>query len=93
MLNGIDAFQFFMKPNNNISIKRGNEEEENKNEKSFYITLKEMFDAFDHFYPKKYSINTILKYLNKYFNITLPNNSNNQGEKKDIINYDEFNYF
>ena len=91
-VNGVDAFKFFMKPKNNIGIKKGDEEEENKNEKRFYITLKEMFDAFEHFFPKKYATNTILKYLNKYFNITIPSNNNIPGEKKDIINYEEFNY-
>ena len=49
------------------------------------------------FFPKKYATNTILKYLNKYFGITIPNISNtnpnnNLGEKKDTINYEEFNY-
>ena len=94
-LNGVDAFKFFMKPKNNINIstKRGDEEEENKNENRYFITLKEMFDAFEHFFPKKYATNTILKYLNKYFNITIPNINNNiSSEKKDIINYEEFNY-
>ena len=90
-VNGIDAFKFFMKPKP-IGIQKEENEEENKDEKKCYLTLKEMFDAFEYFFPKKYSSNTILKYLNKYFHITIPNNTNNRGEKKDKVNYDEFNY-
>ena len=93
--NGVDAFKFFMKPNNNIGIQRvDDDEEENKNEKRYWITLKEMFDAFEYFFPKKYATNTILKYLNKYFGISIPNinYNNNSGEKKDTISYEEFNY-
>ena len=76
-INGIDALKFFMKPKNNIGIKRiDDDEEENKNEKRYYITLKEMFDAFENCFPKKYATNTILKYLNKYFGITIPNINN-----------------
>jgi Ca2+-binding EF-hand superfamily protein len=89
-MNGVDAFKFFMKQNNNGMKKE--DEEENKDEKRDYITLKEMFDAFEHFFPKKYSTNTILKYLNKFFNITIPNDINYTGEKKDKVNYEEFNY-
>ena len=96
-INGVDAFKFFMKPKNNIGIKRiDDDEEENKNEKRYYITLKEMFDAFENCFPKKYATNTILKYLNKYFGITIPNinntNPNNVSDKKDTINFEEFNY-
>ena len=93
-LNGVDAFKFFMKPKNVLCIKReDDDDEENKNEKRYYLTLKEMFDAFENCFPKKYATDTILKYLNKYFNITIPNSNNiNLEEKKDTINYDEFNY-
>ena len=101
-MNGIDAFKFFMKPKNNINdseIKKENEnenetkaKEENKNNKKYFITLKEIFNTFENFFPKKYASNTILKYLNKYFNITIPKNNDNLKEKKDIITYEEFNY-
>ena len=93
-MNGVDAFKFFMKPKNIIAIPRidDNDDEENKDEKRYYITLKETFDAFENFFPKKYATNTILKYLNKYFGITIPNVNNDSKEKKDTINYEEFNY-
>ena len=92
-LNGVDAFKFFMKPKNIINIQREDDDEENKSENRTYLTLKEMFDAFENCFPKKYATDTILKYLNKYFNITIPKSSiTNLEEKKDIINYDEFNY-
>ena len=94
-MNGIDAFKFFMKPKNNIEIKKENEneiKEENKNDKKYYITLKEIFDTFENFFPKKYATNTILKYLNKYFNITIPEYNDNLEDKKDIITFEEFNY-
>ena len=97
-MNGVDAFKFFMKPKNNIENQGGDDKnkdlknKDNADEKRSYITLKEMFDAFEHFFPKKYATNTILKYLNIYFNITVPNKENPSGTKKDKINYDEFNY-
>ena len=86
--NGVDAFKFFIKCKNNIESNNINKEEKNKN----YITLKEFFDAFENFFPNKYPTNTILKYLNKYFGITLSNNKNDLLNKKDIINFSEFNY-
>ena len=87
--NGVDAFKFFIKCNNDIDSNNVNKEDKNRN----YITLKEVFDAFDNFFPNKYPTNTILKYLNKYFGITLTNsNKNNLLSKKDIINFSEFNY-
>jgi hypothetical protein len=98
-MNGIDAFKFFMKPKNDNEIKKEDEnenemkvKEENKNDKKYFITLKEIFDTFENFFPKKYATNTILKYLNKYFNITIPKNNDNLEEKKDIITYEEFKY-
>ena len=59
-----------------------------------HITLKEFFDAFKIFFPNKYANNTILKYLNKYFKISLTsgNDKTDLANKKDIINYSEFNY-
>ena len=88
-VNGVDAFKFFIKSRNDIEkTETKNSKEKNKN----YITLKEFFDAFDNFFPNKYPTNTILKYLNKYFGITLSNNKNDLLNKKDIINFSEFNY-
>ena len=80
--NGVDAFKYFFIGKNNNEIKR------------YYITLKEFYDGFENFFPNKYENNTILKYLNKYFNITLPNNDNNNNieNKKDTIEFSEFNY-
>ena len=77
--NGFDAFKFFIK-----------DKTINKN----YITLKEYFDALENFFPNKYPTNTILKYLNKYFGISL-SLSNNKTEllnKKETISFSEFNY-
>ena len=88
--NGVDAFKFFIKSRNDV--------EKNSNENidiyKSYITLKEYFDAFDNFFPNKYPTNTILKYLNKYFGITLSNNNNKNNllNKKETINFSEFNY-
>ena len=79
--NGIDAFKYF------FIGKNKNEE------KRYFITVKEFFDGFESFFPNKYEYNTIHKYLNKYFNITLPNiNTNNSENKKDTIEFSEFNY-
>ena len=46
------------------------------------------------FFPNKYSTNTILKYLNKYFmiSLTLSNNKTELLNKKETISFSEFNY-
>ena len=77
--NGIDAFKYFFK--------------EDINEKKYFITIKEFFDGFESFFPNKYEYNTVLKYLNKYFHITLPSQNKNENEEiKETINFNEFNY-
>ena len=84
-MNGVDAFKFFTKKDINYT----------ENDKTkYFITLKEFFDTFEIFFPKKYTTNTILKYVNKYFNIvtSVNNNKNNLTNKKDIITFSEFNY-
>ena len=79
--NGVDAFKYF------FIGKNKNEE------KRYFITVKEFFDGFESFFPNKYENNTIHKYLNKYFNIILPNtNTNDLENKKDTIDFSEFNY-
>ena len=89
--NGVDAFKFFIKSKNDIDKIDPSDIKYKDNFKN-YITLKEFFDAFENFFPNKYPTNTILKYLNKYFGITLSNNKNDLLNKKDIINFSEFNY-
>ena len=89
--NGIDAFKFFIKSKNQIEkVNPDIIDEEDK--LKCCITLKEFFDAFENFFPGKYPTNTILKYLNKYFNIVTSNSKNNLSLKKDTINFSEFNY-
>ena len=97
--NNIDAFKFFMKDQtvneNEFSpyeeYKNNNDLNHNFNRK-YSISLKDFFDTFENFFPKKYATNTILKYLHKYFKITIPGGNNNLNERKDRINFDEFNY-
>ena len=92
-INGIDAFKFFI--GKKINEEKNEPNYISKEEASkYYITLKEFFDAFKIFFPNKYANNTILKYLNKYFNITLPggNGKNDLINKKDTISFSEFNY-
>ena len=87
-MNGIDAFKFFTKKEINYDKQM---DEDNK----YYITLKEFFDTFEIFFPKKYATNTILKYVNKYFNIITSTNNKNKTNlinKKDTISFNEFNY-
>ena len=87
--NGVDAFKYFIKSKTDIdTIKSESIIDKNKD----YITLKEFFDAFENIFPDKYQTNTILKYLNKYFGITLSNNKNDLLNKKDIIYLSELNY-
>ena len=61
---GVDAFKIFIKP------KSFNDKEQFVNSPSSKnsITHKEFFDAINYFFPKKYTTNTILKYISKYFN-------------------------
>ena len=92
-INGIDAFKFFIGKKINEEKNEPNYMSEEEASKCF-ITLKEFFDAFKIFFPNKYANNTILKYLNKYFNISLPgrNGKNDLINKKDTISFSEFNY-
>ena len=76
--NGVDAFKYFFVGKNT------------NDEKRYFITIKEFFDGFESFFPNKYENNTILKYLNKYFNISLDNKS--ETNIKDTIDFSEFNY-
>jgi hypothetical protein len=85
--NGIDAFKFFCKSKNTIEKEDPNNPE-GEDLNKYSITLKEFFDAFDTFFPKKYQTNTILKYLNKYFGI---NTNNDLRERKDTIPFNVFN--
>ena len=80
--NGIDAFKCFFKDIND------------KENVRCFISLKEIFDGFESFFPKKYENNTILKYLHKYFNITLTDDEKikEKEKKKDTIDFSEFNY-
>ena len=90
--NEIDAFKFFIWKKINLEKNDPNFLTKEEAEKS-YITLKEYFDAFKIFFPNKYANNTILKYLNKYFNISLPGNSRpDLANKKDTITFSEFSY-
>ena len=78
--NGVDAFKYF------FIGKNTNEE------RRYFITIKEFFDGFENFFPKKYENSTIYKYLNKYFKITILNEGKNTENKKDTIDFSEFNY-
>ena len=82
--NGVDAFKFFIRKKSIL--------DDDKDYSKTFITVKEFFDTFENFFPNKYPTNTILKYINKYFKISLPNNKNNLPTKKDTINFEEFNY-
>ena len=82
--NGVDAFKFFIRKKTIL--------DDDKNYEKSFITLKEFFDTFENFFPNKYPTNTILKYINKYFGISVSNNKNNLLSKKDTINFKEFNY-
>ena len=91
--NGVDAFKFFI--SKKINLEKNDPNYLNPEEAlKCTITLKELFDAFKIFFPNKYANNTILKYLNKFFNITLPskNGKNDLINKKDTITFSEFNY-
>ena len=92
-LNAIDAFKFFIGKKIHLEKNQPNYISEEEALKCS-ITVKEFFDAFKIFFPNKYANNTILKYLNKYFNINLPsgNGKTDLINKKDTISFSEFNY-
>ena len=92
--NGIDAFKFFIKTKNQENNEEIEEEKIHKNDinSKCSINLKDFFETFENFFPKKYATNTILKYLNKYFKITIPGENSSFSERKDKIYFDEFNY-
>ena len=77
---GIDAFKYFFI-------------EENIKEKRYSITIKEFLDGFESFFPNKYEYNTVLKYLFKYFHVSLDKKENdNDNNVKSTIDFNEFNY-
>ena len=83
--NGVDAFKFF--------IRKKKITDDDKDYTKTYITLKEFFDTFESFFPNKYPTKTIIKYLNKYFCISLSDdNKNDLSSKKNVIDYKQFNY-
>ena len=84
--NGVDAFKFFIRKKNIL------DDDNDKNYAKSFITLKEFFDTFETFFPNKYPTNTILRYINKYFGISVTNNKNDLLSKKDTIDFKEFNY-
>ena len=100
--NGVDAFKFFIRDKKDLNEKEILPYEEIKNSinyeidkiqnNKYSITVKEFLEAMENFFPKKYEKNAILKYLNKYFKITIPEKKCSLTERKDRINYDEFNY-
>ena len=61
---GVDAFKIFIKPKSFEDKEQFVKSPSSKNS----ITHKEFFDAINYFFPKKYTSNTILKYISKYFN-------------------------
>ena len=83
--NGLNAFKFFIRKKNIL-------DDDKILKNKYFITLKEFFDTFENFFPKKYSTNTILKYIKKYFKISVSNNKNDLNNKKDTISFQEFNY-
>ena len=57
------------------------------------ITIKEFLDGFESFFPNKYEYNTVLKYLFKYFHVSLDKKENdNDNNVKSTIDFNEFNY-
>lgn len=95
--NSLDAFKFFKKFNNNL-----NEENKNNNNYNIFnnksneykITIKEFFDTLENFFPKKYSTNILMKYIQKIFGIsTATNKITTLHNKKDTIDFSEFNYY
>ena len=65
------------------------------------ITKKQFFDGINNLFPGKYPIETILKYIKKYFNIDTENNKNNEtkennlnfgNNKQQLITFSQFTF-
>ena len=84
--------EFFYKSKNSIEKCYPNDREcDDINKYSITIkVLKKFINSFDILIPKKYQINTILKYFNTYFGI---NTNNDLRERNKTIQFDFFNLF
>ena len=66
-----------------------------ENNENIGITKKQFFDGINNLFPGKYPIETILKYIKKYFNIDTENNKNNDGNennKHQLITFSQFTF-
>ena len=73
--------------NNNKIINQSNEK--------IGITKKQFFEGINNLFPGKYPIETILKYIKKYFNIDNENNKNsfnNDNIKQQLISFSQFTF-
>ena len=72
----------------------------NKTSNNFYknkseiigITKKQFFDGINNLFPGKYPIDTILKYIKKYFNINTDNNENTKSNEQQLITFSQFTF-
>ncbi|MCQ2816250.1 MAG: HU domain-containing protein [archaeon] len=78
--NGFDAFKFFIRNTERKDNSNGPNSISQIDQSKTSISKKEFFEGFQYFFPKKYSTDTILKYMTKYF--SNPN----------LISFSEFNY-
>ena len=56
------------------------------------ITKKQFFDGINNLFPGKYPIDTILKYIKKYFNINIDNKETTKNNEQQLITFSQFTF-
>ena len=62
-----------------------------KTNESIGITKKQFFDGINNLFPNKYPIDTVLKYIKKYFNIDT-DSKNKESNEQQLITYSQFTF-
>ena len=91
----IDAFRFFLPSDinkvNSSSLSKTTYGNKFLNKNPEFINKKQFFDGINYLFPKKYTTNTILKYIKKFFNID--ENDNNPETTKISFSVFTFVYY
>ena len=62
-----------------------------KTNETIGITKKQFFDGINNLFPNKYPIDTVLKYIKKYFNIDT-DSKNKESNEQQLITYSQFTF-
>ena len=81
--------------NKNNNFSKNNVKNLNQNGEVLGITKKQFFEGINNLFPGKYPIETILKYIKKYFNIDIENNENTKNKENNeqhLITFSQFTF-